>query len=141
MKTGNASYKKNDKKNNSGNNNNSNNMNFQNDLSNLQNMQNDPNFLLNQQYMLQFCLANGYQAPNNLNMALQLAQLNQLMNQNMQQPNIFQNQTGNENNNMQIPGQDMNILNNLAMLQMMNNGGFGDMNTMMNNGDNNQDSQ
>ena len=69
MKTGNASYKKNEKKQNSGNNNN-NNMNFQNDFTNLQNMQNDPNFLMNQQYFLQFCLANGYQPPNipNLNM-------------------------------------------------------------------------
>ena len=36
----------------------------------------------------------------------------------------------------------MNLLNNLALLQMMNNGGFGDMNAMMNNQDNNnQDSQ
>ena len=137
MKTGNASYKKNDKKQNNANNNT--NMNFQNNLTNLQNMQNDPNFLLNQQYILQFCLANGYNMPNNMNAAYQLAQLNQLMNQNMQQ-NMYQNQPGNENN-MQIPGQDMNILNNLAMLQMMNNGGFGDMNPMMNNGDNNQDSQ
>jgi RNA recognition motif-containing protein len=135
MKTGNASYKKNEKKQNSGNNNN-NNMNFQNDFTNLQNMQNDPNFLMNQQYFLQFCLANGYQPPNipNLNMAYQMAQLSQMMNQNM--PQQYQN-AGND-----IQGQDMNLLNNLALLQMMNNGGFGDMNAMMNNQDNNnQDSQ
>jgi RNA recognition motif-containing protein len=135
MKTGNASYKKNEKKQNSGNNNN-NNMNFQNDFTNLQNMQNDPNFLMNQQYFLQFCLANGYQPPNipNLNMAYQMAQLSQMMNQNM--PQQYQN-AGND-----IQGQDMNLLNNLALLQMMNNGGFGDMNTMMNNQENNnQDSQ
>ena len=135
MKTGNASYKKNEKKQNSGNNNN-NNMNFQNDFTNLQNMQNDPNFLMNQQYFLQFCLQNGYQPPNipNLNMAYQMAQLNQMMNQNM--PQQFQN-SGND-----IQGQDINLLNNLALLQMMNNGGFGDMNAMMNNPENsNQDSQ
>ena len=135
MKTGNASYKKNEKKQNSGNNNN-NNMNFQNDFTNLQNMQNDPNFLMNQQYFLQFCLQNGYQPPNipNLNMAYQMAQLSQMMNQNM--PQQFQN-SGND-----IQGQDINLLNNLALLQMMNNGGFGDMNAMMNNPENNnQDSQ
>ena len=135
MKTGNASYKKNEKKQNSGNNNN-NNMNFQNDFSNLQNMQNDPNFLMNQQYFLQFCLANVYQPHNipNLNMAYQMAQLSQMMNQNM--PQQYQN-AGND-----IQGQDMNLLNNLALLQMMNNGGFGDMNAMMNNQENNnQDSQ
>lgn len=141
IKTGNASYKKNDKKQNNSNNNN--NMNFQPDFNNLQNMQNDPNFLMNQQYFLQFCLANGYQ-PQNMNMAYQLAQLGQMMNQNMSQQNMFQN-TGNNipgNENMQIPGQDINFLNNLAMLQMMNNGGFGDMNAMMNNGENNnQDNQ
>jgi len=95
---------------------------------------------MNQQYYLQFCLANRYQ-PNlqNLNMAYQMAQLSQMMNQNMPQQNMFQN-SGNEN--MQIQGQDINILNNLALLQMMNNGGFGDMNAMMgNNGENNnQDS-
>ena len=134
MKTGNASYKKSEKKQGGGNNNN--NLNFQNDFNNLQ----DPNFLMNQQYYLQFCLANGYQ-PNlqNLNMAYQMAQLSQMMNQNMPQQNMFQN-SGNEN--MQIQGQDINILNNLALLQMMNNGGFGDMNAMMgNNGENNnQDS-
>ena len=134
MKTGNASYKKSEKKQGGGNNNN--NLNFQNNFNNLQ----DPNFLMNQQYYLQFCLANGYQ-PNlqNLNMAYQMAQLSQMMNQNMPQQNMFQN-SGNEN--MQIQGQDINILNNLALLQMMNNGGFGDMNAMMgNNGENNnQDS-
>ena len=135
MKTGNASYKKNEKKQNSGNNNNINSMNFSNDFTNLQNMQNDPNYFMNQQLFLQFCLANGYQPPNmpNLNMAYQMAQLSQMMNQNM--PQQFQN-SGND-----IQGQDINLLNNLALLQMMNNGGFGDMNAMMNNVDNNnQDS-
>ena len=69
----------------------------------------------------------------NLNMAYQMAQLSQMMNQNM--PQQFQN-SGND-----IQGQDINLLNNLALLQMMNNGGFGDVNTMMNNVDNNnQDS-
>ena len=63
-----------------------------------------------------------------------MAQLSQMMNQNM--PQQYQN-AGND-----IQGQDMNLLNNLALLQMMNNGGFGDMNAMMNNQDNNnQDSQ
>lgn len=142
MKTGNASYKKNDKKQNNANNNN--NMNFQADFNNLQNMQNDPNFLMNPQLFLQFCLANGYQ-PQNMNMAYQLAQLGQMMNQNMPQPNLYQNSGNNipGNENMQIPGQDINFLNNLAMLQMMNNGNFGDMNAMMGNSgeNNNQDNQ
>ena len=93
---------------------------------------------MNQQYFLQFCLANGYQPPNlpNLNMAYQMAQLSQMMNQNLPQQNMFQN-SGNDN----IQGQDINLLNNLALLQMMNNGGFGDMNSMLgNNGENsNQD--
>ena len=135
MKTGNATYKKNEKKQNNNMNTNNNN-NFQTDFSNLQNVQNDPNFLMNQQYFLQFCLQNGYQPPNipNLNMAYQMAQLSQMMNQNM--PQQFQN-SGND-----IQGQDINLLNNLALLQMMNNGGFGDMNAMMNNPENsNQDSQ
>ena len=52
MKTGNASYKKNEKKQNSGNNNNINSMNFSNDFTNLQNMQNDPNYFMNQQLFL-----------------------------------------------------------------------------------------
>ena len=47
------------------------------------------------------------------------------------------------NENMQNPGQDLNFLNNMAMIQMMNNGGFGNMNAMMGNNEenNNQDSQ
>jgi RNA recognition motif-containing protein len=53
MKTGNASYKKNDKKMNNGNN-----FLYQNDLSLLQN---DP--LFNQQNLAQFFMANGYQIP------------------------------------------------------------------------------
>jgi len=137
MKTGNATYKKNDKKQN--NNINNNNNNFQSDFGNLQNMQNDPNFLMNQQYLLNFYLANGYQPNNNL---AYLTQLSQMMNQNPQQQNLFMN-NGTGDNNMQIPGQDINFLNNLAMLQMMNNGEFGNINAMMGNSgeNNNQDSQ
>jgi len=137
MKTGNATYKKNDKKQN--NNINNNNNNFQTDFSNLQNMQNDPNFLMNQQYLLNFYLSNGYQPNNNL---AYLTQLSQMMNQNPQQQNLFMN-NGTGDNNMQIPGQDINFLNNLAMLQMMNNGEFGNINAMMGNSgeNNNQDSQ
>ena len=138
MKTGNATYKKNEKKQNNNMNTNNNN-NFQTDFSNLQNVQNDPNFLLNQQYLLQqFYLANGYQPNNNL---AYLNQLSQMMSQNPQQQNLFMN-NGNGENNMQIPGQDINFLNNIAMLQMMNNGEFGNINAMMGNGENNnQDSQ
>ena len=137
MKTGNATYKKNDKKQN--NNINNNNNNFQTDFSNLQNMQNDPNFLMNQQYLLNFYLSNGYQPNNNL---AYLTQLSQMMNQNPQQQNLFMN-NGTGDNNMQIPGQDINFLNNLAMLQMMNNGELGNINAMMGNSgeNNNQDSQ
>ena len=137
MKTGNATYKKNDKKQN--NNINNNNNNFQTDFGNLQNMQNDPNFLMNQQYLLNFYLSNGYQPNNNL---AYLTQLSQMMNQNPQQQNLFMN-NGTGDNNMQIPGQDINFLNNLAMLQMMNNGEFGNINAMMGNSgeNNNQDSQ
>ena len=138
MKTGNATYKKNEKKQNNNMNTNNNN-NFQTDFSNLQNVQNDPNFLLNQQYLLQqFYLANGYQPNNNL---AYLNQLSQMMSQNPQQQNLFMG-NGNGENNMQIPGQDINFLNNIAMLQMMNNGEFGNINAMMGNGENNnQDSQ
>ena len=138
MKTGNATYKKNEKKQNNNMNTNNNN-NFQTDISNLQNVQNDPNFLLNQQYLLQqFYLANGYQPNNNL---AYLNQLSQMMSQNPQQQNLFMG-NGNGENNMQIPGQDINFLNNIAMLQMMNNGEFGNINAMMGNGENNnQDSQ
>lgn len=121
-------------------------MNFNNDFNNMQNMQNDPNFLMNnQQNLLNFCLANGYQPPPNFNIVYQLAQLSQMMNKNMgqgvYQPNIGPTMPGAEN--MQMPGQDVNFLNILAMLQMMNNGRFGDMNTMMGNtsGENNQDNQ
>ena len=138
MKTGNATYKKNETKQNNNMNTNNNN-NFQTDFSNLQNVQNDPNFLLNQQYLLQqFYLANGYQPNNNL---AYLNQLSQMMSQNPQQQNLFMG-NGNGENNMQIPGQDINFLNNIAMLQMMNNGEFGNINAMMGNGENNnQDSQ
>ena len=149
MKTGNASYKKNEKKQN---NNNNVNTNYQQDLSALQN---DPNFLLQQQqYLAQFYLANGYQ-PNINPLAFQLYA--QLMNQNMQQ-NMNQNQNlgnnlqnmGNDNMNLnqQMQGQDLQqILNNVAMLQMMGAGGVGlggDMNAnamMGANNENNQDNQ
>ena len=149
MKTGNASYKKNEKKQN---NNNNVNTNYQQDLSALQN---DPNFLLQQQqYLAQFYLANGYQ-PNINPIAFQLYA--QLMNQNMQQ-NMNQNQNlgnnlqnmGNDNMNLnqQMQGQDLQqILNNVAMLQMMGAGGVGlggDMNAnamMGANNENNQDNQ
>ena len=84
MKTGNASYKRNEKKQNNTNFN----TNFPNDLSALQN---DPNFILQQsQYLNQFYAANGYQ--HNVNPLLYMyAQLSQIMNQNMQQ-NVNQNQ-------------------------------------------------
>ena len=149
MKTGNASYKKNEKKQN---NNNNVNTNYQQDLSALQN---DPNFLLQQQqYLAQFYLANGYQ-PNINPLAFQLYA--QLMNQNMQQ-DMNQNQNlgnnlqnmGNDNMNLnqQMQGQDLQqILNNVAMLQMMGAGGVGlggDMNAnamMGANNENNQDNQ
>jgi len=151
MKTGNASYKKNEKKQNNSNIN----TNFPTDLSALQN---DPNLMYQQQQNLaQFYLANGYQA--NLNpLTYQLyAQLSQLMNQNMQQ-NMSQNNMGNNLQNMgneninlqqQAQGQDITqLLNNMAMLQMMGGGmGFGgDMSNMNNpgmmpNNENNQDSQ
>lgn len=147
MKTGNASYKKNEKKQNNTNNTN---INYQPDLSTLQN---DPNFLLQQQqYLAQFYLANGYQQ----NISPLVYQLYaQLMNQNMQQ-NMNQNQTignnlqnmggDNMNLNQQLQGQDLQqFLNNFAMLQMMGSGGTGlggDMNTMMGtNNENNQDNQ
>ena len=133
MKTGSASYKKNDKKQN--NNNNNNNMNFQTDFNN---MQNDPNLLMNQQFLMNFFQANGYGLPNNLPY---LPQYNQMM----PQANMFMNQANNipGNENMQNPGQDLNFLNNMAMIQMMNNGGFGNMNAMMGNNEenNNQYSQ
>ena len=140
MKTGSATYKKNEKKQNNNLNNNNNNINFQNDFANLQNMQNDPNFLMNPQYLLQFYLSNGYQ-PNNL---AYLSQLSQMMNQNQnaQTQNMFAGPGTGMGEGGQIPGQYLNFLNNFAMLQMMNNGEFGNINAMMNNGENNnQDSQ
>ena len=144
MKTGNASYKKNEKKQNI----NNNNTNFQPDLSALQN---DPNFLLTQQqYLNQFYLSNGYQANINPLLYQLYAQMNQYMNQNMQ-PNVNQNQNlGNNIQNMgdlqqQLQNPEMiQFLNNLTMLQMMggNTGLGGDMNTMMgNSNENNQDNQ
>jgi hypothetical protein len=132
--------KKTKKKQNNNLNNNNNNINFQNDFTNLQNMQNDPNLLMNPQYLLQFYLSNGYQ-PNNL---AYLSQLSQMMNQNQnaQSQGMFGGAGAGMGDGGQIPGQDLNFLNNFAMLQMMNNGEFGNINAMMNNGENNnQDSQ
>ena len=147
MKTGNASYKKNEKKQS-----NTNNINTNYQQPDLTAMQNDPNFLLQQQQHLnQFYIANGYQ-PNINPLAYQLYL--QLMNQNMQQ-NMNQNQNlgnniqniGNENMNLnqQLQGQDLQqFLNNFAMLQMMgaSGAGFGgDMNAMMGTGVNNENNQ
>jgi RNA recognition motif-containing protein len=145
MKTGNASYKRNEKKQNNTNFN----TNFPNDLSALQS---DPNFMYQQQHLLnQFYLSNGYQQNINPLTYQMYAQLSQLMSQNMPQ-NMNQN---NMANNLQNMGNDMNtqqmqeqFLNNLAFIQMMNQGAGlgGDMSNMnnlgmMNNNENNQDSQ
>ena len=91
MKTGAASYKKNDKKQNV-------NTNYQNDVNYLHN---DPNFLnQQQQYLNQFYLANGY------------ANLNPLYYNNLQQQ-FSQGQ-------LPMQGQDLNqLLTNLAAIQMM----------------------
>ena len=148
MKTGNASYKKNEKKQQ---NNINNNTNYQHDLSSLQN---DPNFILqNQQNLNQFYLANGYQP--NINNPLIYQMYLQLLSQNMQNLNQLQNlgnlqNMGNEGINFQqqtqgLQGQDINqLLSNLAMIQMMGGaaGLGGDINAMMGaNSENNQDSQ
>lgn len=148
MKTGNASYKKNEKKQQ---NNINNNTNFQNDISALQT---DPNYFLQQQQNLnQFYVANGYQP--NINNPLIYQMYAQLLSQNMQNLNQIQNlgnsqNMGTDNINLQqqlqgLQGQDLNqFLGNLAWLQMMTGGGGlgGDMNNMMGtNNENNQDSQ
>ena len=149
MKTGNASYKKNEKKQNNANNNNTN---FQQDLNAA--LQTDPNLLLQQQqYLAQFYLANGYQPNMNMNPLLYQLYAQLLMNQNMQQ-NINQNignipNMGNDNMNLQqqlqgLQGQDLSqILGNIAFLQMGGIPGMGgDMNSMMGtNNENNPDSQ
>ena len=112
MKTGTASYKKNEKKQN----------NFFPDLSSIQN---DPNFLIQQQqYLNQFYLANGYLNP-------YYYQIYQLMNQNLQNSNMFNmgiNQElnlneGNEQNMINTQqGQNINqLFNNLALLNQGNN--------------------
>jgi RNA recognition motif-containing protein len=115
MKTGTASYKKNEKKQN----------NFFNDLSSIQN---DPNFLMQQQqYLNQFYLSNGYLNP-------YYYQIYQLMNQNLQNSNMFNMginpelnlNDGNDQNmiNQQQyqQGQDINqLFNNLALLNQRNN--------------------
>ena len=95
IKTGTASYKKNDKKNNN----------------NLLNMQNDPNFLAQQrQYLNQFYLANGYQNYINLNpLYYQMLLLNQ---ETQKQQNLM-----NMNFAMQNQNQDMNnLFGNLGLL-------------------------
>ena len=142
MKTGNASYKKNEKKQN--NNINNNNTNFQPDLNALQN---DPNYLLQQQqYLNQFYLANGYQQNVNpiiYQMYQMMLQQNLNQNQNQNLGNNLQNMGNDNMNNLQqqFQGQDLNqLLGNIAMLQMMSGGG--DINAMMGaNNENNQDSQ
>jgi hypothetical protein len=105
-----------------------------------------------QQHLLnQFYLSNGYQQNINPLTYQRYAQVSQLMSQSMQQ-NMNQN---NMANNLQNMGNDMNtqqmqeqFLNNLAFIQMMNQGAGlgGDMSNMnnlgmMNNNENNQDSQ
>lgn len=118
-------------------------MNFQPDLNALQN---DPNYILQQQqYLQQFYLANGYQQ--NVNpLIYQMYQM-------MLQQNLNQNQNQNLGNNLQNMGdlqqqlqnpEMIQLLNSLAMYQMMGgNPGFGtDMNTMTgNSNENNQDNQ
>ena len=120
MKTGTASYKKNEKKQ----------TNVFNDISMLQN---DPNLLMQQQqYLNQFYLANGYINP----YIYQYNQLSQLMNQNMNMINqnmmnlnaINQEQNLNEannnilNNQEQPQQQDINqLFSNLGLLNHDNN--------------------
>ena len=119
MKTGTASYKKNEKKQ----------TNVFNDISILQN---DPNLLMQQQqYLNQFYLANGYINP----YIYQYNQLSQLMNQNIQNMNMLnqnmmnlntglsQEQNFNEGNNNPLNSQeqpqqqDINqLFNNLGLL-------------------------
>ena len=111
MKTGTASYKKNEKKQN-------------NIFSDISALQNDPSLLMQPQFLNQFYLANGYLNP-------YYYQLTQLMNQNMQNINminqnmlnfntgIIQESNLNENNtgspSPQV--QDINqLFNNLALL-------------------------
>ena len=112
MKTGTASYKKNEKKQNT----------FYHDLSSIQN---DPTFLMQQhQYLNQFYLANGYLNP-------YYYQIYQLMNQNLQNSNMFNmgiNQElnideGNEQNMISSQqGPNINqLFNNLALLNQRNN--------------------
>ena len=101
MKTGAASYKKNDKKQNV-------NTNYQNDVNYLHN---DPNFLnQQQQYLNQFYLANGYQNYINLNpLYYQMLLLNQ---ETQKQQNLM-----NMNFAMQNKNQDMNnLFRNLGLL-------------------------
>ena len=111
MKTGTASYKKNEKK--------------QNIYPDLSSIQNDPNFLMQQQqYLSQFYLANGYLNP-------YYYQIYQLMNQNLQNSNMFnmginQELNLNEGNEVNMinnqQAQDINqLFNNLALLNQGNN--------------------
>ena len=120
MKTGTASYKKNEKKQ----------TNVFNDISMLQN---DPNLLMQQQqYLNQFYLANGYINP----YIYQYNQLSQLMNQNMnminqnmmnlnainQEPNLNEANNNILNNQEQPQQQDINqLFSNLGLLNHDNN--------------------
>ena len=113
MKTGTASYKKNERKQ----------VNMINDISYLQN---DPMLLMQQkQYLNQFYLQNGYMNPYNY-----YYQLSQLMNQNMQNQNMIMNLNMNGNQDLEqdnpIPHQqgqeDINqFFNNLSLLNNRNN--------------------
>ena len=114
MKTGTASYKKNEKKQ-------TNNM-----INDLSSLQNDPNFLMQQQqYLNQFYLQNGYMNPYNY----YYYQLSQLMNQNLQNQNMMMNLNMGVNHDLENdvtlphqPGQeDINqLFNNLALLNQEN---------------------
>ena len=124
MKTGTASYKKNEKKQ----------TNIFNDITALQN---DPNLLIQQQqYLNQFYLANGYINP----YIYQYNQLSQLMNQNIQNLNLLnqnmmnmntginQEQNLNEGNNYPLNNQDQpqqqdinSLFSNLGLLNHENN--------------------
>ena len=114
MKTGTASYKKNEKKQ----------VNMINDISYLQN---DPMLLIQQkQYLGQFSLQNGYMNPFNY----YYYQLSQLMNQNMQNQNMIMNLNLNGNQDIEQDNpiqhqqgqEDINqFFNNLSLLNNRNN--------------------
>ena len=117
MKTGVASYKKNEKKQ----------TNIYNDLTSFQNFQYDPN-LFQQQYINQFYLSNGYINPYTLQIYSQLInQSNNINNisQNMFNQNMMNLNMGNLNQeynqpvvNQQFQGQELNqLFGNLDLLQ------------------------